>query len=116
MKREIKFRGKRIDNGEWIYGWLSGVYPDGRTFIMNKHFGTRLAQTVEVDPETVAQFTGQADMNGSEIYEGDKDKSGAVIMWNEEKSLFAPHVFYDILNKWGISSYPMDGSQIELLK
>lgn len=58
--REIKFRGKRTDNGEWIVGYLmaSDVIGD---FMNNDH----------VVPETVGQFSGLKDKNGVGIYEGD---------------------------------------------
>ena len=50
--REIKFRGRRLDNGEWVTG----------------NFETEL---IDVDPDTVGQYTGLKDKNGREIYEGD---------------------------------------------
>ena len=66
MKREIKFRGKRIDNGEWVYGYL-WLNRRGQHFIDDAN-----GKGYEVDPETVGQLTGLKDKNGlKEIYEGD---------------------------------------------
>ena len=65
MNREIKFRGKRLDNGEWIYGDLNHLV-DG-VYISNDH-GCNMAQ---VDPDTVGMNTGLIDRNDHEIYGGD---------------------------------------------
>lgn len=70
MNREIKFKAKRLDSGEWIegdlvhstnyigIGQISGVFHD-----------TRVVH--RVDHNTVCQFTGMKDVNGEELYEND---------------------------------------------
>ncbi|MEK0313729.1 hypothetical protein [Cohnella sp. 56] len=68
MARAIRFRGRRKDNGEWIYGWLV-IQPDGTAFISQFY---KRGEWVEVDPETVGQMVDERD--GVEYFEGDTVK------------------------------------------
>lgn len=81
--REVKFRGKRLDNGEWVYGDLLHICggcviyygsqteaeefeDDGKTALC-----LSMDEVAPVAPYTVGQFTGCVDRNGKPIYEGD---------------------------------------------
>lgn len=68
MKREIKFRGRRTGNGEWVYGYYFKDMAEGRAY---HAIGETPLLAHEIDPETVGQFTGLHDMAGVGIYEGD---------------------------------------------
>lgn len=61
--RGILFRGKRIDNGKWIYGDL--IHAAENCMICGKH------GNLYVDPETVSEFTGLYNKNSKRVFEGD---------------------------------------------
>jgi hypothetical protein len=66
--RDIKFRGKRVDDGEWVYWDLYGEFVEP----FPPYYDIRLSVCyLDIIPETVGQYTGLKDMKGVEIYEGD---------------------------------------------
>ena len=65
----MKVRGKKVENGEWIYGEV--VTIDGKKIIFPEGSTDFIVDGKEVIPETVTRYSGMDDVNGTPIYEGD---------------------------------------------
>lgn len=109
------FKGKRIDNGEWVEGslllsdgavridrgvlsdcWIAPRFSDIKDYVKGSHV-LALVDAIQVDQDTVCEYTGQTDKNREAIYEGDiveaadftaEDGYGEII-WDKETSRFA---------------------------
>ena len=94
--REILFKAKRIDNGEWVEGYV--IRKHGLYFIYDIVNSDSCRQNnYEIDSETICQFTGLCDKNGKKIWEND------ILMAHLDES-YPEDVTYETV-EWGVAGW-----------
>ena len=116
--REIIFRGKRVDNGEWCYGYL--LQPN---IISNVVSGQLEYADLFVNENTVGQYTGRKDKNDKKIFDGDivignfPYGEKGVIVWDEKSCGFyiLPYWEHGVGRAGNDKYYKMNAAKLEII-
>lgn len=95
--REILFKAKRIDNGEWVEGYYQRRYYflGNEEHLIFRADSYKVWEYAEIDPETLCQFTGLCDKNGNRIWEND-------ILMAHLDEFYPEDTTYEIV-EWGVA-------------
>lgn len=97
--REILFKAKRIDNGEWVEGYYQKIYclSDSEESLIFHADSYKMWEYAEIAPETLCQFTGLCDKNGKKIWEND------ILMAHLDES-YPEDATYETV-EWGVAGF-----------
>lgn len=97
--REILFKAKRIDNGEWVEGYYQKRYclSDSEESLIFHADSYKMWEYAEIAPETLCQFTGLCDKNGKKIWEND------ILMAHLDES-YPEDATYETV-EWGVAGF-----------
>ena len=125
MNREILFKAKRKDNGEWVEG-LPGYDINGNITELEVYKKFSDCRIYEINPDTICQFTGLTDKNGKKIWENDilkahldadypEDTTYTRILWNETGFCTNENHSRDIetFGKWDAEHFEVCGNIFE---